>query len=351
MLRNIRWALAPTFLLLAAIAAAQGGGGGSAQVVLGEAVEGRLVPTADFEGTVYYKEVSAIATEVEGKVLTVAFDVGDRVSQGDPLVTLNSDILEARLRTARALLAQRQALLRQESARFERAELLLVDEVTTEQEFDDIRFTRDAIEQQVEAARAEIALLQLEITKKAVFAPFDGIVTERHAEVGEWLSGGAPVATVARAALYDVMTFVPERFLPYISDGIDVELRILGEPLAGRVVPSSPVGDIATRTFPIRIRLTEPDWLRGGMAAVARIPTGHETDCILVPRDAVLQESGMHFIVLASDGVANRIEVSVLGYEGDLAGLPLDSISAGSQVIVKGHERLRTGQPVTAAGS
>jgi RND family efflux transporter MFP subunit len=350
MLRSSRWALTPALIMIAAHAAAQGGGG-PAQVVVAEAKAGRLVPTADFEGTVYYKEVSAVATEVEGKVLSVGFDVGDVLSAGDPLVTLNTDILEARLRAARAMLGQRQALLRQEQARFERAVLLVEEEITTDQEFDDIRFTRDAIEQQVEAARAEIALLELEISKKAVYAPFDGVVMQRHAEVGEWLSGGAPVATVARFSLYDVTVFVPERFLPFIQTGAEIELRILGEDTVGLIVPGAPDGDIATRTFPIRIRLTGPEWLQAGMAAIARMPTGNEQECVLVPRDAVLQESGLHYIVMASDGAANRIEVSVLGYEGDMAGLPPGTIEPGEQVIVKGHERLRTGQPIFVAGS
>ena len=348
---DIRWAWTPVLLLAAAVAAAQGGGGAPAQVVTAEAVEGRLVPTADFEGTVYYKEVSEVATEVEGKVMSVTFDAGDRLSQGDRLITLNTDILEARLRTARAQLGRAQAQFRQEQARFERAALLVEDEVTTEQEFDDIRFTRDAIEQQVEAARAEIALLELEISKKTVPAPFEGIVMERHAEVGEWLSGGAAVATVARASLYDVTVFVPERLLPYTEMGMDIELRVLGNDITGVVVPGTPEGDIATRTFPIRIRLTEPDWLQAGMAAIARMPTGHAQDCVLVPRDAILQEAGVFYIVLASDDAANRMEVSVLGYDGDMAGLPLDVIEPGQQVIVKGHERLRTGQPIQVSGS
>mgnify|MGYP002619644592 CR=1 FL=1 len=350
MQRTNRWAIALSLPLIALHAAAQGGGPPS-QVVVSQAITGQLIPTADFEGTVYYKEVSSIATEIEGKVMSVTFDAGDRVSQGDPLVTLNSDILQARLRTARARLGQAQAQLRQEQARFERATELVAEEVTTQQEFDDIRFTRDAFEQQVEAARAEIALLELEISKKAVYAPFDGIVMNRHAEVGEWLSGGAPVATVARKSLYDVTVFVPERFLPFVVPGSEVELSILNQRIDGVVVPGTPEGDISTRTFPVRIRLTEPDWLQAGMAAVARMPTGSTQDCILVPRDAILQESGIFYLVLASDGTANRIEVSVLGYDGDMAGVSLDTIDPGTQVIVKGHERLRSGQPIQIAGS
>lgn len=337
-------------LLAAAASHAQGGGPPPAQVVLGESTVGRLIPTADFEGTVFYKEVSAVATELPGKVVQVNFDVGDRVSRGTPLVSLDTELTEAALRTARAMVAQRQAQMQQEQARYERAVLLVADEVTTEQEFDDIRFTRDAVAQQLEAAKAEVALLELQIAKKVIRAPFDGIVMERHAEVGEWLGAGASLATLAREDLYDVLVFVPERFLPFIELGRTVEMRVLGNDLTGSIVPSSPDGDIATRTFPIRIRLTEPNWLRSGMAAIARMPTGFEQEAVLVPRDAVLLEGGIEFIVIASDDTAVRREVSVLGYEGGMAGLAPGTIEPGAQVIVKGHERLRSGQSIRVAG-
>ncbi len=320
-----------------------------AKVTAASVVAGRLAPTAQFEGTVYYKEVSNLATEVSGKVVEVLFEEGQHLASGKPLVRLDDSLLRSQLRATRASHRESQTRLEQEEVRLERAELLIKDEVTTPQEYDDIKFTMESLEHRAEAARAEVERLELEIAKKVTSAPYDAIVLERRTELGEWKNGGEAVAVVARDRLFDVIVNLPEQYLPFVKMEAPVDVSAGGRTLSGKVVAVIPRGDVATRTFPVKIRIESEDGLLEGMSALVNMPVGKPHECLLVPRDAILLDRGQAFVVIVREGVAVRLPVTLHGYEGVTAGVEVDGLQAGMSVVTKGHERLRDGQPVAVA--
>lgn len=317
-----------------------------ARVVVGTAAEGTIIPTATFKGSVKFKDVSEVATEVPGKVLERNFDTGAHLPEGAVLVRLDAELLEADRTAAAARVGQARAELELERVRMKRAEELIVEEVTTPQEYDNIRYNVKALEQRVAAAEADIARLNRELEKKEIRTPFAGVVLERTTEVGNWLSAGDTVAVFARDDVYDVIVNLPEESLPWSKVGDKVPLQIAGHALEGEVRASAPRGDTVTRTFPVRIRVTGQDWLMEGMTADAQMPVGAQTTCLLVPRDAVLQTAAGPEIVLAQDGKAVRRSARVLGFNETSFGVEADGLVAGSQVVTKGQERLRDGQEI-----
>ncbi len=334
-------------LLVQGVSHAQGGGPPPAKVTVEESIPGRLAPTAPFKGTVQFKESSELASEVAGKALEVLFEEGYHLDAGEPMVRLDSELLQAQLDAARALRKQRQAELDLEETRLTRAKILLDDEVTTEQEYDDIRFTVDALRHQVESAGAQVRRMEEMLERKTIRAPYSGVVLRRLIERGEWLEEGETFANYASDALHDVIVFLPEKHLPFVERGANVEMTIMDQRIEGTITEGSPVGDPATRTFPIKIRLVDRPWLLEGMSAEVQMPIGDVTECTLVPRDAVLVGTrGDTSVVLAQDGQGIDTPVDVLGYQDRYAGVPSDVVPPGLQVIVKGHERLRPGQPI-----
>lgn len=319
-----------------------------ARVATATVTEGVLAPVATFKGAVYFKEIAELATEVPGLVVEVLFEEGERLEAGAVLVRLDGTLLEADLAAARARIGQAEADLQLERLRLDRARELLAEEVTTPQEYDNIRFMAKALEQRLAAARAEAARIERELARKTIRAPFAGVVIARRAERGEWLAAGAPLATFAADGLHDVVVNVPEDFLPWSSVGDQVPLRVAGRHVEGAIVPSAPRGDTLTRTFPLRVRVSGADWLMEGMSADADLPVGPPVASLLVPRDAVLQTPAGQEVVLVEAGRAARRKARVVGADATHFGVEANGLSVGAVVVVKGHERLADGQPVEA---
>ena len=328
------------------IATAQGGPG-PANVAITEIKTGMLAPTIAYQGTIYFKEVSQLATEVEGQVVEVLFEQGDRVARGMPMVRLDAEILSKNLEVARASLRQRQTQYNQEQVRLERARVLLEDEITTPQEFDDIRFNLEALEHAISAARAETDRLALEVNRKVIRAPFDGVVVERRTEPGEWKSKGETIAVFALDNVHDVIINIPESQLNWIQAGETVNITLNNKSIPGEIIGIMPRGDVVSRTFPVRIRITDESGLLEGMSTTVQLPSGQMQEALLVPRDAVMLRDGRSIVFTVNDSTATLHEIEVLGYSGRDVGIHANGLQAGMAVIVKGHERLRPGQEVT----
>jgi len=332
-------------VLLAAPATLAQPGRGPSRVNVVPVTSGTLAPSADFTGTVYFKEVAEIATEGSGQVQEVLFEEGQRLKAGARMVRLDAALLEAELKAAQAAQAQAQAQLEQERVRLERAQTLLRDEVTTPQQFDDIRFTVESLGHRAAALKAEVERLRISIAKKVSVAPFDGVVVDRLTELGEWKNSGETIAVFARDTIFDVIVNVPETNIVGMAPGDAVAMSIAGREVTGTVDAVIPRGDVVSRTFPVKIRV-EGDWLLEGMTSTVRLPTGSPRDALMVPRDAVLLQAGEPVIFLARENTAVRVPVTVVGYTDTMAGVDAADLVAGAQVVVKGQERLMPGQPL-----
>jgi multidrug efflux pump subunit AcrA (membrane-fusion protein) len=105
-----------------------------------------------------------------------------------------------------------------------------------------------------------------------------------------------------------------------------------------------PKGDVATRTFSVKIRLKNPGGLVEGMEARAQLPTASRQESLLVPRDALVVKFGKNVVFVVDESVAKMVPVVVKGYSGLLVGITGQELAAGQQVVVKGNERLFGGE-------
>ena len=347
------WMGAATVALFAPVyASAQGGppGQGPSKVEVASAQDGILSPQSEFRGSVYFKEVSDVATEVNGKVTAVLFEEGQRVAKGQLLVRLDDDLLQKDRGAVKALLDRDLTVLEDARVRFGRERDLVDQGLSTTEQFDEFRFDVKALQYQVTSREAELDRIDEVIAKGSIHAPFDGIVLDRTTEVGEWRNAGDSIAVIALESEYRVVIDVPEMTVPWVRENDPVELLIGGETIKGSVNTVIPQGDIATRTFPVKIRIETDLRLYEGMTAMARIPSGERVACTLVPRDAVLLKFGGTVVYTVLDGVTQQHFVEVIGYQDGLAGISNPDLSSADTYIVNGHERLRSGDRVEVVG-
>jgi RND family efflux transporter MFP subunit len=318
----------------------------TANVVVSKVTTGTIIPEEEFIGTVYYPEVSDVSAEVSGAVEVTKFEEGQRIAEGEALVKLNSDLLEKKLQARVASYEQVLSDLERARNDFERIENLYKKKIVAEKDFDDQWFQVKGLEKKTAALKAEVEHLEIELKKTLITSSFNGVIIKKHVARGEWLSPGKTVATIARDDAVDIIVEVPQEVARYLKPGMSVKATTAGMEKSGIITAIIPRGDIATRTFPIKIRINNSASLMEGMEARVRLPVGEKIATLLVPRDAVLNMFGRTVVFAVADSKAMIIPTQVVGYKGMKAGINAQKISEGMKVVVKGNERLRNGQPV-----
>lgn len=228
-----------------------------------------------------------------------------------------------------------------------RKEKLFKRKSIAEQTYDEERFQVIGLEKRAASLKAQVERIEIELKKKIIRAPYEAVVLERRVDRGEWIAEGASVAVLAKDDVVDIVVEVPERFVPHVRQGMTVRAAINGHRVNGKVIAIVPRGDIATRTFPVKIRTPNTFSLIEGMSAKVILPTGRRRQAFIVPRDAVLPKFGQNVVFTVEQAKAGMLPVNIIGYEGLNAGIEGRGLEEGMYVAVDGNERLRDGQMVS----
>ena len=317
-----------------------------ASVTVAQVKTGMVAPQSEFIATIFYQEISETASETSGLATDVRFEEGVRVTKGQILVTLGSDILRKKLKAAK--LDYEQVLSELEIARLDlkRREALYEKKSISEQAYDENRYRVIGSEKHAASLNAEVEQLAIELKKKTIRAPFDGVVIKRHVDRGEWISEGETVAVIGKDDIVDIVAQLPEHLIQYVTIGMQVTATANGKEFKGTVNAIVPKGDVSTRTFPVKIRTPNKFDLIEGMSAKVTMPRGEVKKTLIVPRDAVIAKFGQTVVFTAKDAKAAMLPVQVIGFEGLDAGVASPGLKEGMLVVVDGNERLRNGQSV-----
>jgi len=317
-----------------------------ANVTVAKVENGKVAPQAEFIATVFYQEVSDTAAEISGLVEAVSFEEGQRVQAQQILVELDSELLRKRRQAAISSYEQILAELQIAGIDLKRRKILYQKKSISEQAYDEVRFRVIGLEKRSAALKAQVEQLDIELKKKTIRAPFDGVVINRRIDRGEWISEGETVAVIGKDDTIDIIADVPERYIQYIKKDMRVDVTINENQLSGSVIAVVPRGDVATRTFPVKIRTANQYSLIEGMSARVILPTADSVQALIVPRDAVITKFGQNVVFAASDSRARMIPVNVLGYNGLKAGVESTDLKAGMLIVLEGNERLQDKQAI-----
>ena len=197
--------------------------------------------------------------------------------------------------------------------------------------------------------------------KYTIRAPFNGYVTVKHTEVGAWVSRGDPVAEIVQLDPIEIRVAVPETYITHVRIGNDAQVRLESAAEAviiGKVTRIVPLADRRSRTFPVIIRLANPQQegqhlLKAGMLAHVTIGVGKEQTALMVSKDSLVLNGRSTSIVVVDEGGANQGVARVVAVNlGVAIGSriqvidPTNSLREGQSVVTRGNERLRDKQPV-----
>jgi RND family efflux transporter MFP subunit len=362
------------------------GAGESRPVRVARVEEMAVGASVSVTGTLAAQDEATLSVKVPGRVSGISVDLGSVVRRGQVVAQLEQQDYklrvqqaEASLQAARARLGlapqgeddrfdpeltgtvrQARALLEEARENRKRVVALVEQGVIPRAEYEsaDAAFAvaqgkyQDAVEEirnrqaMLSQRRTEVALARQALADTLVVAPFDGIVQEKRASVGEYLGAAAPVVTIVRVNPLRFRGEVQERDAASVRAGQAVRVTVDGDRglYAGRIVRLSPTINRQNRVLVVEAEIANPGGLRPGGFARAEIVTNSGDMAVTVPASAVVTFAGIEKVITVENGTAKEKPVTT-GRRADAWTEVLSGIGVGESVVID-PGNLQSGQPV-----
>jgi multidrug efflux pump subunit AcrA (membrane-fusion protein) len=351
-------------------------------------------------GSLTGDEQTDVSPQMAGKVVFVGVDLGSYVKQGQTIVRLDDVDAKLRVQQAQAQVDQAKAALRQAEEKvgirpgqsfdlnkvpdvanarvalelaeknLRRSEKLIESGDISRSMYDQQKAQRDQLKEQYEAAlslarqnyaavmtaRANVANAesQLNLARRSlsyanVYSPINGYVSDRPADLGEYVSTTTKVATVVRINPLRVRIDIPEQAIPAVNVGQSVSVTTSAWPdrnFSGRIARISPNVTPTSRTLTVEAEVENGSGvLKPGQFATVRILESQASPATLVPARAVRTESGVSRVFVIKDGHAQERLVQLGQTEGDLVEIK-NGVAANENVATSNIEQLSDGMAV-----
>lgn len=299
-----------------------------------------IFATFDTTATIEADAHATVPARVDGVVVEILVEEGDRVEEGQVLARLDGERLALQLEQARARLEMT-------TREFERMGRLEERGLVSAAMVEGLKYERDALQ-------ASFDLMRLRYEYTRIRAPIAGVVSGRDIKHGTHLVEGEPTFRITGTSELVVHLLIPQVELSRIAAGDEARLTVdalPGRRFAATIARLSPTIDAKTGTFRATAYIdNEDDALAPGMFGRFSIAYEKHENALLVPRDAVLREDDEMVVYVVEDGTASRRAVQ-LGIETGGEVEVLDGLADDDQVVVTGHGSLRDGSRVLAANA
>jgi RND family efflux transporter MFP subunit len=338
-----------------------------------------------------------VAPQTSGKVVAVGVDIGSPVRRGQMLVRLDDAELKLRVEQAAAQVQQAKANVRQAEEKIglrpgqafdpnrvaevaaagvaldlaeknlRRAEKLIESGDVSRQFYDEQRARRDQLKEQYDVALAQarqnyagvdvartnvvnaeaaLRLAKQNLSYAIIPSPMDGFVSERTADLGEYVSPQQKVATVVRTNPLRVRIDIPEQAIPEVRVGQSVSATTSAWPdrnFSGRVARIAPNVSAQSRTLTVEAEIDNSSGaLKPGQFTTVRILQERAEPAVLVPARAVISEAGVSRVFVIKNGHAEQRLVQTGQTEGDLIEVR-QGVAADEQVATSNQQQLSDG--------
>ncbi|NUY79730.1 efflux RND transporter periplasmic adaptor subunit [Flavobacterium sp. MAH-1] len=305
-----------------------------------QTVAGVIAKPQDFDnnlslsGSIEANESIDVRSEVAGIVEKIFFSEGMVVSKGQILFKVND--VELRAQLSKAQTAQQLA-----SENERRAKLLLEKEAISREEY-------DIASADFKSAKAETQLIQAQLGKTSVRAPFSGKIGLRSISPGTYVTAETIVAKLVNSSDVKITFSVPEKYASQMTLNSTVAFTIAGntDTLSAKIYAIEPEIAVDTRTLRMRAIAQNPNGkLLPGTFANVQLPLQKIKDAIVIPTEAVVPIQNGKKVFISDNGKAKEIKVET-ATRTDAEILILSGLKAGDTVITTGVMTLKDEAPV-----
>ena len=332
-------------------------------VKLDNVVSKRSSETYQIVGRVVALQSGVLSARIGGTVNRVSISVGERVSKGSVIATLAAGRLVTERKRAIALLKRQNAVLRVQKAalknakrEFKRMKSLLRSAAFSRARFEDLEGlvsekTAQVLEKDAQVAEASAAIerIDIDIRDATIRAPFEGIILQKHVEVGTHVNAGAPIVTLINDRRLEIEIDVPSARIVTLTPNTSATLILDdGTKVSATVRAIIPREDLRTRTRPVRLQPQikfATKQLADNQAVLVELPLTAGRPVLTVSKDAVIRRANGNVVYVVNGTTASMRNVSVGRGIGDHFQI-LSGLKAGEKVVVRGNERLGGGGKV-----
>ncbi len=278
---------------------------------------------------------TTVSAQTSGQVEAILYDVDDFVEKGDVIARLRDTEHRARLAQAAAELKSASAQLEQARDDYSRTEGLYQQQNVSESAMDQAEADLESAKARLDSAQANLEQAQEQLEYTQIRAPYSGIVTRRHVELGEVASPGSAVMSGISLEELRVIIDVPQSAIPAVRERGEIKIYLPnGEVTEPSRITVFPFADLGSNTFKVRADLeANTEGLFPGMFVKTAIITGDKEE-LTIPSAAVVYRSEVTGAYVVSDDGRIRLRKIRTGSSLDGEIVVLSGLSPGERVAL-----------------
>ena len=314
-------------------------------------------------GRLVAQRTGNVAARINGAVVEMNANVGDRVKKGDVLavlaikrLTAQRDKYAAALSTRRAMVQTAQAEASKTTQELRRMSNLKKSSAFSGARYEDLQRDVDArratlVERrsQMKEAQAELDQVAIDLYNGSIRAPYDGVVSEKHTEIGSYVNVGNPVVTLISDTEIEVEAEVPSDRIAGLTTGRVVRFELDdGTEHRARVRSVIPRENARTRTRPVRFTPKfgeKSSRFAINQSVTVLVPIGKIQDVVTVHKDAIVHRGPNRVVSIIRNGKAFPRQVT-LGVAVGNRYIVEKGLKAGDVVVTHGNETLPPGAAI-----
>ncbi|HOP74202.1 MAG TPA: efflux RND transporter periplasmic adaptor subunit [Bacillota bacterium] len=300
-------------------------------------------------GTVEATSKTSVTSKISGRVAQIAVELGDYVSKGQTLVSLEKTDLINQLNQAKTSLLQAETNLSQIKTNFNRIQKLFAEQLVSQHEFDNAKTQYEIALNQVQQAQINVEMSEEQLRNTEIKAPISGYIGERKINAGEMATPGSPLMDIVDLSRVYVTIHLSDSYITQTKIGQKVTVRLPSlqdKTFSGTVYQISPAAQSDSKMFPVKILLDNSSRVfKDGMLAEVKMNFNERKNVIQIPIEAVIEETGTKAVFVIKDNQAYRKNVEVGINNGKFIEI-ISGININDQVVVLGQSNLEDGMKV-----
>lgn len=353
-------------------------------------LSGKVMPIQDIN----------ISAKVPGKVVRINFEVGQQVKKGDILFSIDDSDIRLQLKQAEAALIAAKAALNRTTGGLLQQQLMQLEttKVSAEINYNDAKTSYETTQKLFEAGAVskqmletaesrfnmakeqyEAAKTNLELTKTkinpeniaaaeaqviqaqaaydmaksqldntSVVSPINGTIALINIAAGEFTANTIPAMNIIDLSSVDVAVNVTEDFIGriHLHDRVKASIKAVGRIFEGEIINISPITDVRTQNFLVKIRISNSDAIiKGGVFAEINIAVDKATDVLTLPIACIMNEEQKSFVYVVNGDTVKKRYITI-GLQNDSVVQVTDGLQEGEMVVAKGQNFIQDGSNI-----